>query len=58
MQSLSDNYKYLMQDFVGKISDFGLAKLGPKEGETHLSTQVMGSLGYVAPEYILTGNFV
>ncbi|KAK2973558.1 hypothetical protein RJ640_017421, partial [Escallonia rubra] len=37
-----------------KISDFGLAKLD--EGEnTHISTRVAGTIGYMAPEYALWG---
>ncbi|CAN4087099.1 unnamed protein product [Withania somnifera] len=39
-----------------KLSDFGLAKLGPAEGENHVSTRVMGTYGYCAPEYALTGQ--
>ncbi|KMZ67943.1 Protein kinase [Zostera marina] len=46
----------LDEDYVGRISDFGLAKLGPIDGESHVSTQVMGTIGYAAPEYILTGH--
>lgn len=37
-----------------KVSDFGLAKLlGP--GSNFVSTRVMGTFGYVAPEYASTG---
>ncbi|KAE8710091.1 putative serine/threonine-protein kinase Cx32 [Hibiscus syriacus] len=43
-------------NFNAKISDFGLAKLGPSGGESHVSTRVMGTYGYVAPEYIATGH--
>ncbi|XP_076897333.1 serine/threonine-protein kinase PCRK1-like [Bidens hawaiensis] len=39
-----------------KLSDFGLARLGPQEGLTHVSTAVVGTMGYAAPEYILTGR--
>ncbi|XP_022134227.1 probable leucine-rich repeat receptor-like serine/threonine-protein kinase At3g14840 [Momordica charantia] len=38
-----------------KISDFGLAKL-EEEGETHISTQVAGTFGYIAPEYATRGH--
>ncbi|XP_035841430.1 probable LRR receptor-like serine/threonine-protein kinase At1g07650 [Helianthus annuus] len=41
-------------DFTPKISDFGLAKLNEKEN-THISTRVAGTLGYMAPEYALWG---
>ncbi|KAJ7563104.1 hypothetical protein O6H91_03G096600 [Diphasiastrum complanatum] len=37
-----------------KVSDFGLAKL-LGSGESHLTTRVMGTFGYVAPEYANTG---
>ncbi|CAL9181139.1 unnamed protein product [Musa hybrid cultivar] len=40
----------------GKLSDFGLAKEGPMGEQTHVSTRVMGTYGYAAPEYILTGH--
>ncbi|XP_057534008.1 serine/threonine-protein kinase PCRK1-like [Amaranthus tricolor] len=39
-----------------KLSDFGLARLGPSEGLTHVSTAIVGTLGYAAPEYIQTGR--
>ncbi|KAM0023067.1 putative protein kinase RLK-Pelle-RLCK-VIIa-2 family [Helianthus debilis subsp. tardiflorus] len=39
-----------------KLSDFGLARLGPKEGYTHVTTAVVGTMGYSAPEYIQTGR--
>ncbi|KAL3628509.1 Serine/threonine-protein kinase pcrk2 [Castilleja foliolosa] len=39
-----------------KLSDFGLARLGPAEGLTHVSTAVVGTMGYAAPEYVQTGH--
>lgn len=33
-----------------KLSDFGLAKFGPSGDMSHVSTRVMGSHGYCAPE--------
>ncbi|KAE8692491.1 Protein kinase 2A [Hibiscus syriacus] len=39
-----------------KLSDFGLARLGPSEGLTHVSTAVVGTMGYAAPEYVQTGR--
>lgn len=44
------------QDYTAKLSDFGLAKDGPEGDDTHVSTRVMGTHGYAAPEYIMTGN--
>ncbi|KAH7652615.1 Non-specific serine/threonine protein kinase protein [Dioscorea alata] len=46
----------LDSDFNGKLSDFGLAKAGPTGDRTHISTQVMGTQGYAAPEYMATGR--
>ncbi|XP_050944114.1 probable leucine-rich repeat receptor-like serine/threonine-protein kinase At3g14840 isoform X1 [Cucumis melo] len=37
-----------------KISDFGLARLDD-EGNTHISTRVAGTYGYMAPEYAMRG---
>lgn len=45
-----------LQDFSPKLSDFGLAKAGPTGDMTHVSTQIMGTQGYAAPEYIATGK--
>ncbi|XP_078446879.1 putative receptor-like protein kinase At2g42960 [Wolffia australiana] len=41
-------------DFNSKVSDFGLAKL-LGDGKSHITTRVMGTFGYVAPEYANTG---
>nr|KAJ0220312.1 hypothetical protein LSAT_V11C200066400 [Lactuca sativa] len=46
----------LDQDFNAKICDFGLAIHGPTKGDTHIMTEVMGTHGYVAPEYVATGD--
>ncbi|KAG5556906.1 hypothetical protein RHGRI_007219 [Rhododendron griersonianum] len=46
----------LDEQWNAKLSDFGLARLGPLEGETHVSTAVVGTMGYAAPEYIQTGH--
>ncbi|CAL4916588.1 unnamed protein product [Urochloa decumbens] len=46
----------LDSDFNAKLSDFGLAKAGPTGDRTHVSTQVMGTRGYAAPEYVATGR--
>ncbi|KAI8534164.1 hypothetical protein RHMOL_Rhmol10G0067600 [Rhododendron molle] len=46
----------LDESYNAKLSDFGLAKLGPSEGDTHVSTRVVGTYGYAAPEYVATGH--
>ncbi|PWA41869.1 Concanavalin A-like lectin/glucanase, subgroup [Artemisia annua] len=46
----------LDMDYNAKLSDFGLAKAGPTGDLTHVTTQVMGTQGYTAPEYIATGR--
>ncbi|BAT96585.1 hypothetical protein VIGAN_08354700, partial [Vigna angularis var. angularis] len=63
----SDEAKVIYRDFKAsnilldsnynaKLSDFGLAKDGPAGDESHVSTRVMGTYGYAAPEYIATGT--
>lgn len=46
----------LGEGYHPKLSDFGLAKLGPVGDNTHVSTRVMGTYGYCAPEYAMTGQ--
>lgn len=46
----------LDDQFNAKLSDFGLAKNGPMGDDTHVSTRVMGTYGYAAPEYLATGH--
>ncbi|XP_008793500.1 probable serine/threonine-protein kinase PIX7 [Phoenix dactylifera] len=46
----------LDSDYNAKLSDFGLAKDGPEGDKTHVSTRVMGTYGYAAPEYVMTGH--
>uniref|UniRef100_A0A0E0KKU7 Protein kinase domain-containing protein n=1 Tax=Oryza punctata TaxID=4537 RepID=A0A0E0KKU7_ORYPU len=43
-------------DYSAKLSDFGLAKDGPVGEKSHVSTRVMGTYGYAAPEYLSTGH--
>ncbi|PIN17930.1 Serine/threonine protein kinase [Handroanthus impetiginosus] len=44
----------LDKQWNAKVSDFGLAKLIGSE-RTYITTRVMGTFGYVAPEYASTG---
>ncbi|KAK9069173.1 hypothetical protein SSX86_013289 [Deinandra increscens subsp. villosa] len=46
----------LGEDYHAKLSDFGLAKVGPLGDNTHVSTRVMGTYGYCAPDYAMTGQ--
>lgn len=46
----------LDSNYNAKLSDFGLAKDGPIDGKSHVSTRVMGTYGYAAPEYMATGH--
>ncbi|KAI3853197.1 hypothetical protein MKX03_021524 [Papaver bracteatum] len=39
-----------------KLSDFDLAREGPTKGASHVSTTIVGTFGYAAPEYIQTGR--
>ncbi|XP_020585405.1 probable serine/threonine-protein kinase PBL9 [Phalaenopsis equestris] len=46
----------LDSSYNAKLSDFGLAKDGPTGDKSHVSTRVMGTYGYAAPEYLATGH--
>ncbi|KAL5716593.1 hypothetical protein ACHQM5_018261 [Ranunculus cassubicifolius] len=44
----------LDKDLNAKVSDFGLAKLD-EEDNSHISTRIAGTFGYMAPEYAMKG---
>uniref|UniRef100_A0A1J3ESI2 non-specific serine/threonine protein kinase n=1 Tax=Noccaea caerulescens TaxID=107243 RepID=A0A1J3ESI2_NOCCA len=46
----------LDSNYDAKLSDFGLAKLGPSNEKSHVTTRIMGTHGYAAPEYMATGH--
>ncbi|MCO5615164.1 hypothetical protein L7F22_069453 [Adiantum nelumboides] len=45
----------LDNNFDAQVSDFGLAKL-TSDANTHVTTRVMGTFGYLAPEYASSGK--
>ncbi|CAL0301445.1 unnamed protein product [Lupinus luteus] len=46
----------LDSNYNAKLSDFGLAKNGPEGDKSYVSTRVIGTHGYAAPEYVATGH--
>ncbi|XP_052196679.1 proline-rich receptor-like protein kinase PERK3 [Diospyros lotus] len=48
----------LENNFHAKVADFGLAKQAPEGRINYVSTRVMGTFGYVAPEYAMTGHLL
>lgn len=46
----------LDEEYNAKLTDFGLAKAGPDGDQTHVSTRVLGTMGYLDPTYVETGH--
>ncbi|CAI7783734.1 unnamed protein product, partial [Closterium sp. NIES-53] len=44
----------LDKEMRAKLTDFGMATMGPESGQTHISTRVMGTMGYLDPKYLET----
>lgn len=47
----------LSENMDAKIADFGLSKVIPSDGHSHAMTAVMGTTGYLDPEYALEMPF-
>ncbi|MBA0615799.1 hypothetical protein Godav_015909 [Gossypium davidsonii] len=45
----------LDQNLIPKVSDFGLSRI-LRDNASHISTRVAGTLGYLAPEYAISGR--
>ncbi|XP_039122912.1 proline-rich receptor-like protein kinase PERK13 [Dioscorea cayenensis subsp. rotundata] len=46
----------LDESFEAQVADFGLARFANDDSHTHVSTRVMGTFGYLAPEYATSGK--
>lgn len=47
---------FLFQHFNAQLAGFGSARFFPEIGRIDVTTRVMGSLGYLDPEYLSTGR--
>ncbi|KAF8012125.1 hypothetical protein BT93_I0299 [Corymbia citriodora subsp. variegata] len=46
----------LNEDFRAKIADFGLSRTFAAENDSHVSTHLAGTFGYLGPEFQSSGN--
>lgn len=46
----------LDHNYRARVSDFGMAKLGSNKANGQVTTRVLGTTGYLAPEYASTGK--
>ncbi|MFS7991145.1 putative protein kinase RLK-Pelle-PERK-2 family [Helianthus anomalus] len=54
-RDMRPNNILLTHDFEALVGDFGLARWQP-DGETGVETRIIGTFGYLAPEYAQTGE--
>ncbi|OIV90847.1 hypothetical protein TanjilG_15580 [Lupinus angustifolius] len=55
-RDFKSNNVLLDHNFRAKVSDFGLVKMGSEKMNGQVSTRVLGTTGYLAPEYASTGK--
>ncbi|XP_054811751.1 probable serine/threonine-protein kinase PBL21 [Prosopis cineraria] len=55
-RDFNSNNVILDHNFRAKVCDFGLAKMGSDKINGQVSTRVLGTTGYLAPEYASTGK--
>ena len=42
----------ITENSEGKMSDFGISRLNSSDGSIQVETKLVGTLGYVDPEYV------
>ncbi|URD87725.1 STYKc [Musa troglodytarum] len=55
-RNFTSSHVLLDSNLNPKLTGLGIAREGPTDAESHVSTRVMGTYGYAAPEYIATGH--